>query len=275
MAWNRENYYILATESTIKLTYVKSVPDKGVSSSNRNSENSKRFDNIRRARTEFLNLGQSNTWQYMATFTSASENPSNDIRSVMRWLKNWNTHHHASIQYLLVFELGDLRRRIHCHALLRDVPDSFVRTYTSAEYSALPPDLKRLYSEFKVDGGTRLATCPWWRFGWSTLVPLDGSPKVVSYMTKYLTKSNISFTTKFGGHAFFASKGLNRVKKQKVPVDIAATMWHRVPPGSWYSSFRADDGTLLSSCFILDRDKISSSLWDYYIGIFRGLQLGG
>ena len=122
--------------------------------------------------------------------------------------------------------------------------------------------------------GTRLATCPWWTFGWSTLVPVDGSPKVVSYMSKYMTKQNLALTTRFGGQSFLVSKGLNRPQKQKVPVDIAVTMWDRVPSGSWCSSFRGDDGFLLSSCFIMDKDKLSPDLWEYYSQIFNNLQSG-
>ena len=33
-------------------------------------------------------------------------------------------------------------------------------------------------------------------------------------MTKYMTKNSLEFTTKFGGHAYFSSLGLNRPEKE-------------------------------------------------------------
>lgn len=274
MALLLNNFYILVTESTVKLTYVRCVPDEGVSPSERNPDNGKRLDNVRRAKTEFLDIGQSNSWDYMITLTSGCDDPAKDIRAIPRWLKDWNYHHHAQIRYLLLFEPGERRKRLHCHGLLKNVPEKFVRAYTSSEYAKLPPAVKKLYSQYKTETGTRLGTCPWWGKGWSTLVPVDGSPKVVSYMSKYMTKQNIAFTTEFGGHSYFASKGLNRPEKQKIPADIAGTMWSRVPSDSWYSSFRNEDGALLSSCYIMDKDKLPPALWDYYNKIFFDLQEG-
>lgn len=274
MALNQGNYYILVTESTVKLTYVRTVPEPGMIAAERDPEKGKRADNVRRAKTMFLDIGQSNSWDYMGTFTSACADPSSDIRAIPKWINNWNTNHHAKIRYLMIFELGEKGSRLHAHVLLKDVPPEFVREYTSAEYSKLPRDVKRLYAQYMTEKGTRLATCPWWSFGWSTLVPVDGSPKVVSYMSKYMAKQNLALTTRFGGQSFLVSKGLNRPQKQKVPVDIAATMWDRVPSGSWCSSFRGDDGFLLSSCFIMDKDKLSPDLWEYYSQIFNNLQSG-
>ena len=71
MALNQGNYYILVTESTVKLTYVRTVPEPGMIAAERDPENGKRADNVRRAKTMFLDIGQSNSWDYMGTFTSA------------------------------------------------------------------------------------------------------------------------------------------------------------------------------------------------------------
>lgn len=272
MACRLENYYILVTESTVKLTWVKSIPEKGKISTGRNPSNGKSNKNVLRAKTAFMDIGHSNHWDYMGTFTSGAEDPAKDIRAFGRWMKDLNYHHGWNIRYLAVFELGDKGRRLHAHVLLQNVSPDFLREYTSAEYAKLPRDVKRLYAEYKTEIGTRLASCPWWRFGWSTLVPVDGSPKVVSYMTKYMTKQNIAFTTMFGKQAYFVSKGLNRPKKQKVPADIAATMWRRVPSGSWFRSFSDDDGNLLSSCYVLDKDKLPPDLWTYYSQTYQDLQ---
>ena len=204
MALNQGNYYILVTESTVKLTYVRTVPEPGMIAAERDPEKGKRADNVRRAKTMFLDIGQSNSWDYMGTFTSACADPSSDIRAIPKWINNWNTNHHAKIRYLMIFELGEKGSRLHAHVLLKDVPSEFVREYTSAEYSKLPRDVKRLYAQYMTEKGTRLATCPWWSFGWSTLVPVDGSPKVVSYMSKYMTKQNLALTTRFGGQSFLS-----------------------------------------------------------------------
>lgn len=274
MAYSLDNYYLLCTESTVKLTYVRMVPSEGVLVAERDSGKEKTVTNIRRAKRDFLDLGQSNQWDYMATFTSGSEDPSNEIRAFSKWINNINTNHGWKVRYLALFELGDKGRRLHCHALLSGVPPGFIQCYGPADYVKLPPDVKRLYSQYKTEVGSRLAFCPWWKYGWSTLVPVDGSAKVVSYMTKYMTKQNLEFTTRFGGHSYFASKGLVRPEKKKIPADIVGAMWSRVPLDAWKSSFSGDDGRIMTSCFILDKDKISLELWDYYNKIYSDLQSG-
>lgn len=120
MALNQGNYYILVTESTVKLTYVRTVPEPGMIAAERDPENGKRADNVRRAKTMFLDIGQSNSWDYMGTFTSACVDPSSDIRAIPKWINNWNTNHHAKIRYLMIFELGEKGSRLHAHVLLKD-----------------------------------------------------------------------------------------------------------------------------------------------------------
>lgn len=274
MGRRSENYFISVCGDCIKLTYVSSVPEPGEPVSERRSEGAKSLSNINRAKKTFAEIGYCNPWEYMATFTSASADPSKDIRGVVRWLQKLNSNHGWSIKYLLIFEVGSEGGRLHAHALLSGVPADFVRCYSASEYARLPRAVKLLYSQYKTDTGTRLAYCPLWKKGWSTLVPVDGSPKVVSYMTKYMTKGNIEFTTQFGKRSFFASAGLNRPEKQKVPADIAGTMWRRVPPGTWFTCYWGDNGLPISSCYVVDRDKIAPALWNYYTSIFGALQEG-
>ena len=294
-----ENYYIMVTDSTVKLTYVKSVPDKGCKVGIREEKNEKRVSNVSRARTEFLDLGQSNKWDWMGTMTSGTEgmNYTADIRGIQEFIHNYNHHHGCKIKYLIVFELGEKGRRLHAHMLLRDVPESFLRPYTPEEYKKLPADVKRLYSQYKTETGTKLCTCPSWKFGWSTMIPTDGSPKVVSYMTKYMTKGNVEFTTAFGGHAYFSSHGLKRPEKKKIPSSAVAAAFERIPSGTWFHECKLDstvsnwefitntdrttgkwtrvskpNETVVSSCFMLDKDKISPELWEYYNSLYGGLQ---
>ena len=274
MGRRSENYFISVCGDCIKLTYVSSVPEPGESASERRSDGAKSLSNLNRAKKTFSEIGYCNPWDYMATFTSASADPSKDIRGVVRWLQVLNSNHGWNIKYLLIFEVGSEGGRLHAHALLSGVPSDFVRCYSSSEYARLPRAVKLLYSQYKTDTGTRLSYCPLWKKGWSTLVPVDGSPKVVSYMTKYMTKGNIEFTTQFGKRSFFSSAGLKRLEKQKVPVDIAGTMWRRVPPGSWFTCYRGDNGLPASSCYVIDRGKMAPALWDYYTSIFGALQEG-
>jgi hypothetical protein len=269
--YSLENYYMLMTESSVKLTYVHSVKTEGCEAPQRDESNGKTATNIRRAKTQFLDIGQCNHWDYLATFTSAAEDPAKDIRAFGRFVKNYNRNHDCCIQYLAVFELGEKGRRLHCHALLRDVPAAFALEYTASEYSKLPRAVKGLYSEFKTETGTRLCHCPAWKFGWSTLVPVDGSPRVVSYMTKYMTKQSIEFTTRFGGHSFFASKGLKRSEKKKIPAATVDAVFGRVPESAWYRR-NVFDGTVMSACTIFDRDKVNDAVWMYYSDIWLRLQ---
>jgi hypothetical protein len=267
-----ENYYILVTDSTVKLTYVKSVPEKGCKIGQRNKDNKKLSQNVSRARTKFLDLGQSNAWDYMGTFTSGTNGDyATEIKGLSEFFHNYNHNHNCKIKYLMVFELGEKGRRLHAHVLLKDVPESFLRPYTPQEYKKLPADVKRLYSQYRTETGTRLCTCPAWRYGWNTIIPTDGSPKVVSYMTKYMTKENVEFTTAFGGHAYFSSHGLKRPVKKKIPSSAAGTAWERIPQDAWFHEYRPD-GMVFSTCYILDRDKISPELWEYYNSLYNSLQ---
>lgn len=267
MARILDNYFIIRTGDVIRLTYVKSVPAEGSVAPPRALDGDKATCNIARAKRNFMLLGQSNSWQYMGTFTAAADDPEKDIRRFTHWMNDWNHNHNAHIKFLCIFELGEKGRRLHVHVLLMDVPPEFVREYTAAEYAALPRDVKKLYSQYKTETGTRLACCPWWKFGWTTLIPCDGSPKVVSYMTKYMTKSSVEFTTKFGGHSYFASKGLFRPEKKKIPVYAARTAFDRVPADTWYSEYMGFNGPV-SLCFVLDKDKLPPDLWEYYSDLY-------
>lgn len=267
-----ENYYITRLGDTIKLTYVRAVPDKGTALPERDSDNDKLDCNVLRARRVFQGIGLCNSWEYLATFTSALENPDSDIRRIPRWISDWNRHHKSRIKYLMIYEVGGRGRRLHAHALLKNVPEIFARKYTSSEYRGLPPDCKRLYSLYKSEsGGTNLCWCPWWRAGWSTLVPLDGNPRAISYLLKYMTKGNISFTTRFGGHSFFASKGLNRPVQKKIPSDIVSELYQRVPTQAWRHEYRYQ-GEPICSTVVLDKDKVSDTLWQYYIAMYENMQ---
>lgn len=268
-----ERYFITMTASSCRLTYCRSPNAGGQSSSERDPDGQKRADNVRRAKSAVLDIGQSNPWHYLATFTSGFSDPARDVRRLPKFLMNWNRNHDASIKYLMVYELGEKFSRIHAHALLADVPDAFIRRFDASEYRGLPPDLKRLYARYKRPGGGSLVgTCPSWKAGWSTLVPVDGSPRAVSYLTKYITKSNISFVAAFGGHAYFSSHGLKRPIKCKIPADMATTPFDRVPADSWYKEFREKNGGLLSCCYVFDKDKIPAALWDYYTALYQDLQ---
>lgn len=62
MALNQGNYYILVTESTVKLTYVRTVPEPGMIAAERDPEKGKRADNVRRAKTMFLGHRSATSW---------------------------------------------------------------------------------------------------------------------------------------------------------------------------------------------------------------------
>lgn len=273
MGCNHNNSYILVTESTVKLTWVRTVRDGDCGSSERNPDNERRSDNVQRAKTAFIDLGQCNAWEWLATFTVGSvADYEREIRGIWRWFQNWNTHHDAKISYLGVLEFGS-KGRLHAHVLLSGVPESFYTPFKPSEYKKLPADLKRLYSLHKGGFGPGLCHCPWWKKGFSTLVPIDGRPQVISYLTKYMTKSNVAASVSFGGHSYFASRGLKRSEKQKIPADIASTMFSRVPASAW-RKLSQYDGVLMTACYVLDKDKISGALWDYYKLCFEILQSG-
>lgn len=265
----RDNYYLTLTASSIKFSYVAHVPDLDMKQAERAEDGEKTSDNLRRAKQAVIGIGQCNPWEYLATFTSSAENPTAEIRALPKFIQNFNYRYKVKIRYLIIYELGEKGRRLHAHCLLSGVPDNFKREYRPDEYAKLPRDMKRLYSICKSEKGTRLCCCPKWKYGYSTLVPIDGSPRIISYLTKYMTKGNVSYTTAFGGHAYFASKGLKRPEKKKVPADIVSDVWQAIPSGAYYSKYEDNTGNIVSYTYIVDRDKIDASLWEYYSTIFR------
>lgn len=249
-------YYLKQTGDCMKLTGsagADSVRDGALSK--RDSSNGKSAKNLRRAKNEFLDIARANRWEWFATFTSANPDPEKDIRGMSKWLNNWNTNHHAKIKYQFVFEFGETGGRLHCHMLLKDVPPEFCRYYTKSEYSGLPAELKKAYSKYKTPDGTRLATCPWWKKGFSTLVPCDGSSKVASYMAKYMTKENMALTARFGGHCYFCSKGLDRPEKHQISDDLASTIVQNVPD-AWHAESE------FSCTTYIDKDKVPAKIWN-------------
>ena len=149
---------------------------------------------LRIVRNRVKDMAIINDFKYFATFTINPEKiDSYDTKAVMKKVGKWlnNQVNRKGLKYILVPEYHK-SGRIHCHALINDVfnlVDSSHRSKQKIIYNILD-----------------------WRYGFSTAIELDGSPAVVSYVTKYITKDN----TRIFGKTYFSG---GRTLKREVPTD--------------------------------------------------------
>lgn len=146
-----------------------------------------------RARSRVRELAFCNPWQYFFTGTLDSTkqdryNLPDFVKALGVWVGNYNKKYGAKLRYLLVPEQHK-DGAYHMHGLLNGVsPLSLVKNKYG--YLDMP-----YYSE---------------RFGYMSLSPIKSHEKVCSYVTKYITKDQITTEIGFGKHRYYASRGLCR-----------------------------------------------------------------
>ena len=167
------------------------------------SENKEiRTDSVKRAIDKAFEIGLANNFQYFVTLTLDKQKIDRyDTEIIYPKLKNWlsNMVSRKNMDYI-VFpeyhkqELGHDEQAIHFHGLVNadslDLVDSGKRT----------------------EAGQVIYNLRGWKYGFSTVIKLDGRSAVVRYVTKYITKSNVKILGKF-----YLSGG--KTLKREVPAD--------------------------------------------------------
>lgn len=156
-----------------------------------------RMDSIKRAIDKAFEIGLANNFQYFITLTLDEKKIDRyDKHEIYTKLKVWlsNMVSRYGMDYILFpeyhkLEDGKTERAIHFHGLVN------------------AQKLNLIDSGKKTKNGQTIFNLENWKFGFSTVIELDGRQNVVSYVTKYVTKEN---TKLFGKHYFSGGRTLTR-----------------------------------------------------------------
>lgn len=165
-------------------------------------------ESIRASRSRTINkvydIARSNMWEYFFTLTFNPEkvdsyNYAEVVKKLSKWLNNLRTKC-PDMKYIVVPEKHK-SGRWHFHGLFADVDG-----------------LQFVESGHVSESGQVIYNVGNYKLGFSTAVRLDGSPKVVSYLCKYITKE-VCESTK-GKKRYWASRN---VKLPEI-IDFDVTM---------------------------------------------------
>lgn len=167
-----------------------------------------RTDNMKHAVDKIYDLAFQNEWNYFMTITIDPEQfDSKDVKEVYKRLRVWLTHQvsRKGLKYLLIPEYHE-NGGIHAHALINDcfkLEHSGRYLYRGKAYKA---DTLR-NKGIDVNILKPVYNVPEWKYGFSTAIPVDGSPaRLACYITKYITKD----CKKIFGKYYLSSRNLNR-----------------------------------------------------------------
>ncbi|MGN0551573.1 MAG: hypothetical protein ACI4I4_07005 [Acutalibacteraceae bacterium] len=171
-----------------------------------------RADNVKRACDKIYDIVMMNDWDYFftGTFGDTTFNPK-EAKEVLKPMRNWlnNQQKRNGLKYILVPEYQPKSGKIHFHGFLKGnikVVDSGTRKVKGYDKPKKISTCKRLHID--LDTTEVVYNLPDWKFGFTTATAVyNVSPKMISYITKYITKD----TSKIFGNSYWASKkGLKR-----------------------------------------------------------------
>lgn len=160
-------------------------------------DRSQRTDSIKRAIDKAFEIGLANDFKYFITLTLDKEKIDRyDRVLIYKKLRSWlcNRVQRNKMDYILFpeyhkLEDGQTERAIHFHGLV------------NAE------GLDLVDSGRKTKAGQEIFNLTNWKYGFSTVIELDGRTAIVRYVTKYITKGNEKI---FGKYYLSGGKTLKR-----------------------------------------------------------------
>lgn len=176
-----------------------------------NSERS-RNDSMKRAIDKVYDIAFQNDWKYFFTGTLNEDNdfdrcdPKEIIKPFNKWLNN--RVNRKGLQYIIIPEVHPEKGEgIHFHGLMNDALDMVDsgRVLFKDGRAWKRDDVRRLGQD--PDNYRTIYNVADWRYGFSTAIPLEGSPaKIASYITKYITKD----VKKLFGRFYYSSRNIEK-----------------------------------------------------------------
>lgn len=201
---------LLKSDNAVDTSKVKKIIKKYKASKENGNEKPKeeRTDSMKRAIDKIYDIALQNEWSYFLTITIDPEQfDSKDVKEVYKRLSKWlnNNQQRKGLQYLLIPEYHK-NGGIHAHALINDcfnLEHSGRYLYQGKAYKE--DSLKGMGID--VDTLKPVYNVPEWKYGYSTAIPVDGTPaRLANYITKYITKD----CKKIFGKYYLSSRNLNR-----------------------------------------------------------------
>lgn len=177
------------------------------------------YSSVSRSRSAVFEIALCNEWDFFCTLTIDGAKFERDNlpafqRALSQWIRDRRKATGYEYKFLLVPELHKDGENWHMHGLLSGIPPFEICAFDESA----PLDLQR--------GGFK----NWFpyerKFGFCSLGAIKDRERVASYISKYVTKDFGAAAMKFGGHLYYASKGLNR------RIEIFDGVFE-MPPNEW------------------------------------------
>lgn len=179
---------------------------------------SRRYDNVQRVRKSFVRLVQSNLGRpdapFLVTFTMLAVVPLHEAYAdITSFFKRLRERYGDSFAYVGVPEFQE-RGAVHFHVLVWGIPvDVWI---TEGSFGKLKGGSMWRWFRYLQENGIRYerlrntrALQHQWQRGYLDCVPTDNSPKLASYMAKYMLKA-VRDERLAGNKAYFGSRNLMR-----------------------------------------------------------------
>jgi len=177
---------------------------KGCAGNNQKLQNS-----LSRTQRTIYDLAMCNDWEYFITLTIAPDkfdryNLDQFIKSLGKWLNNYNSRKNTNIKYLLVPE-PHKDGAWHLHGLMMGLPIEHLILFTLND--TLPYKVREL-----IEKGRLIYNWPAYaeKFGYVTAEAVLDQENCAGYMTKYITKDLMESKIALNHHCYYASQHLKR-----------------------------------------------------------------
>lgn len=161
------------------------------------------YSSVSRSRSAVFEIARCNSWDWFCTLTiDGAKFQRDDLprfqKALSQWIRDRRKKTGFEYRFLLVPELHKDGENWHMHGLLGGIPPYEICSFDEKA----PADLR--------NGGFK----NWFpyerKFGFCSLGKIKDPERVASYISKYVTKDFGAAAMKFGGHLYYASKGLSR-----------------------------------------------------------------
>ena len=168
-----------------------------------------RHDSFKRAKDHIYDYILCNDWDFFFTGTiNPKKMDSSKPKDCLNPLKVWLQHmvQRYGISYIAIFE-HHKKGRIHMHGLIKQNPAKplkIVDSGTKIYFGFKKPMKNRTAKRYGLspENGKTVYNLSTWRFGWSTVIQVYGSPQQLAhYVTKYITKDNKKIFGKYYWHS--------------------------------------------------------------------------
>jgi hypothetical protein len=174
----------------------------------------KLLNNLCRAKSNIVQIGMCNEWQYFTTFTLDKEKYNRyDLevfkKDLSQWIRDKRKKYKAEIKFMYIPEMHD-DGAWHAHGLFSGIPDDMISEFDENDAQSIKQKYK--FRQLKSDGYKNMPEYAK-RFGFVSVGIVKSSVATAFYISKYITKSLTQTSMDKKLHLFHASRGLKKATK--------------------------------------------------------------